>query len=56
VKPRFGAQVDAVQPAIVETLHTAGARILVLDVGEEGAPDLLVGWLGTLTLLELKSP
>ncbi len=55
-KPRFAARVDTVHPAIVEALRVAGPKVLVLDVGEEGAPDILVGWLGTLTLLELKSP
>jgi len=54
-KPRFGAQVDTVQPAIVAALEQAGAKVLVLDVGEEGAPDLAVLWLGHTTLMELKS-
>jgi len=55
VKPRLAARVDGTQPTIVATLRMAGAEVLVLDVSAEGEPDLLVGWCGTLTLIEAKS-
>lgn len=55
MKPRHGASVDSNQPAIVAALRAAGARVLVLDVSEEGAPDLCCGFLGSLTLLECKA-
>ena len=55
MKPRFGAKVDEVQPGIREVLEQAGAKVEVLDVSHEGAPDLLVGWLGVLSLLECKA-
>ena len=54
-KPRNGARVDVVQPAAIAALRSVGAEVLVLDVSEEGQPDLLVGFIGTLTLIEMKS-
>lgn len=54
-KPRFAARVDETQPAIKEALELAGAKVEVLDVHKAGVPDFLVGWLGTLTLMENKS-
>jgi hypothetical protein len=54
-KPRHGARVDDIQAAIVAALRAAYVQVLVLDVSEEGAPDLLCGWCGSLTLLEIKT-
>ena len=54
-KPRFGARIDGTQPAIADALEAAGAKVQVLDVSAEGCPDLLVGFLGQLTLLECKA-
>ncbi len=55
MKPRIGARVDDVQPNIVAALRAAGAKVEILDVGREGVPDLLAGWLGSLSLLECKA-
>ena len=54
-KPRHGARVDDIQPAIVADLTALGVKCEVLDVSREGVPDLLCGFLGRLTLLECKS-
>jgi hypothetical protein len=56
VKPAHGARVDSNQPAIVAALRAAGCKVQVLDSRDDnGVPDLLVGFLGTLSLLENKS-
>ena len=57
MKPRYAARVDKTQPPIVRALRERGAEVLVLDLleGQSGEPDLLVGWLGRLHLLEIKS-
>jgi hypothetical protein len=53
---RYARRKDEVHPAIVADLREGGAKVEILDVSKGGVPDLLVGWLGTLHLLELKSP
>ncbi|MCX5748253.1 MAG: hypothetical protein NT062_37855 [Proteobacteria bacterium] len=45
---------DANEPAIVEALRSAGA--VVTRLGDPGVPDLLVGYQGRTTLLEVKLP
>ena len=54
MKPRLAARVDDNAARIVAALRAAGASVLVLDVSEQGAPDLLVAFLGANHLLEVK--
>jgi hypothetical protein len=46
--------VDANQAEIVKALRQAGRSVVVLAKVGNGVPDLLVGWLGICTLLEVK--
>ena len=45
---------DKNEPDIVKTLKECGA--LVQPITAKGCPDLMVGWRGKLTLLEVKMP
>lgn len=49
------ARVDAAQPAIVDALRAAGATVTSLAPIGKGCPDLVVGYLGTTSLLEVKT-
>lgn len=53
MKPRHRS--DDVAPAIVQVLRDAGCRVVPFESPSPGEPDFLVGRLGRLTLLELKS-
>lgn len=48
------ARTDANQPAIVDLLRRAGARVLPLHNMGGGVPDLLLGYHGRLALVEIK--
>ena len=48
------AKVDANQQEIVETLRSRGASVQSLARVGDGCPDLLVGWRGKNTVLEVK--
>ena len=50
----FSRNRDSNEKPIVEVLVTAGASVTKL--GDEGAPDLLVGFRGRTFLLEVKRP
>ncbi len=52
----YGTLVTLPEPAIVDVLRQAGCRVVPLESPSPGEPDLLCGWCGTLTLMELKSP
>jgi hypothetical protein len=54
MRPRHRS--DEVAPAIVDALRQTGCRVVPFESPWPGEPDLLVGWVGRLTLLELKSP
>lgn len=49
------AKVDSNQAAIVSALEKTGATVQTLGQVGKGCPDLLVGRLGKLVLLEVKS-
>ena len=49
------AKVDAAQAEIVAVLRRAGCNVLSLATLGHGAPDLLVGAHGKLTMLEVKA-
>lgn len=51
---RRAAKTDANQQAIVAALRKIGATVLHLHILGQGCPDILVGWRGMNTLLELK--
>jgi hypothetical protein len=51
---RQAAKVDANQAATVKMLRQIGASVQVLSAVGKGCPDLLVGWRGHNTLLEIK--
>lgn len=53
---RRAAKVDANQPDIVEGLRAIGASVQMLHAVGNGCPDLLVGFRGVNTLLEVKVP
>jgi len=44
---------DENEAGIVDALRRLGARVYLLD-GKAGIPDLLVGWQGRTTLIEVK--
>lgn len=46
---------DANQAVIVEALRKVGAIVCIMTNIGDGAPDLLVGWRGETTLLEVKT-
>lgn len=51
---RRAAKVDANQTEIVEALRKIGASVQPLHAVGQGCPDLLVGWRGIVSLLEVK--
>lgn len=51
---RRAARTDANQEAITEALRKIGASVQLLHSQGAGCPDLLVGWRGMNTLLEIK--
>lgn len=51
---RRAAKVDANHGEIVEALRKIGASVQSLHAVGQGCPDILVGWRGMLTLLEIK--
>jgi hypothetical protein len=51
---RRAAKVDANQAEIVEALRRIGASVQPLHAVGQGCPDLLVGWRGIVSLLEVK--
>ena len=51
---RRAAKVDANQAEIVEALRKIGASVQPLHAVGQGCPDLLVGWRGIVSLLEVK--
>jgi hypothetical protein len=51
---RRAAKVDANQAEIVAALRKIGASVQPLHAVGAGCPDLLVGWRGITTLLEVK--
>lgn len=53
MKPRHRS--DEVAPAIVQVLQDAGCYVVPFESPFAGQPDFLVGHLGWLTLLEVKS-
>lgn len=51
---RRAARIDTNHHEIVDALRSAGAVVYSLAAMGEGIPDLLVGYHGTTTLLEIK--
>ncbi|WP_186425079.1 hypothetical protein [Cupriavidus metallidurans] len=51
---RRAAKVDANQTEIVAALRKIGATVQPLHAVGQGCPDLLVGWRGMTSLLEVK--
>jgi len=51
---RRAAKVDANQGEIVAALRKIGATVQPLHAVGQGCPDLLVGWRGMTSLLEVK--
>ncbi len=51
---RRAARIDANQREIVATLRSVGALVILLSAIGKGVPDLLVGFRGVWTLLEVK--
>ena len=51
---RTAAKVDANQPDIVQALRQIGATVQPIHVIGKGCPDLLVGYRGVNSLLEVK--
>ena len=47
---------DANEPEMIRVLTDAGARIMRIESPDDDEPDLLVGFLGKLHLLEVKVP
>ena len=52
---RYGAKVDANQPAIVAALRKAGATLQSLAAIGDGCPDILAAFRGQMYLMEIKS-
>lgn len=52
--PRYAKKRDANEGEIVEALEAVGATVTKL--GDAGVPDLLVGYRGESTLIEVKDP
>ena len=48
-------RVDSIQAEIVVALRQCGASVTILAAVGGGVPDLLIGWMGSNYLLELKS-
>ena len=53
---RRAAKVDSNHLAVASTLRAIGATVVSLASQGSGVPDLLVGYGGVTTLLEVKSP
>ena len=51
---RRAAKVDANQESIVAALRKIGATVQLLHAVGQGCPDILVGWRGMNTILEIK--
>jgi len=51
---RRASKIDRNQPEIVDALRSVGARVQSLATVGGGVPDLLVGYLGDLYLIECK--
>ena len=51
---RTAARVDANQKQVVLNLRQLGCKVLILSMVGKGCPDLLIGYNGRLTLVELK--
>ncbi len=51
---RRAAKRDANEPEIIKALRAAGATVEQLS--EKGVPDLLVGFMGSTYLMEVKTP
>ena len=51
---RHRAKLDANQTAIVDALRKAGCTVQSLAAVGGGVPDILVGWLGDILLMEIK--
>jgi len=51
---RTYARIDANQPLLVDLFQRAGAMVQSLAAMGNGVPDLLVGYNGTLVLVEVK--
>lgn len=51
---RRAARVDANQEVIIAALRKIGASVQPLHTVGDGCPDLLVGWRGVNSLLEVK--
>jgi hypothetical protein len=51
---RRAAKIDRNQPEIVAALRKAGATVQILSAVGKGCPDLLVGFRGVNTLIEVK--
>jgi len=51
---RRAAKIDRNQPEIVAALRKAGATVEILSAVGKGCPDLLVGFRGVNTLIEVK--
>lgn len=52
---RYKARTDANQSEIVKALENAGATVVKLHKVGAGVPDLMVGYLGTTSLIEVKT-
>lgn len=53
MKPRHRSDTNAAE--IVNALRSAGCHVVPFESPKEGEPDLLVGFLGRLDLIEIKS-
>lgn len=53
--PRYAARQDATHRPVVDALEAAGAKVERLHPTRAGIPDLLVGYRGALTLVEVKA-
>ena len=53
---RRRGRIDASQRGIIEALRAAGCTVVSLANVGNGCPDLLIGYGGRTTLLEVKSP
>lgn len=53
---RYRTKRDANHQEIVDTLRAAGCSVVDLAAVGGGVPDLLVGWDGHNTLMEVKNP
>jgi Holliday junction resolvase len=54
ISMRKYGKIDENQNELVEYLRMAGAKVLIMSNMGGGCPDLLVGWRGKLTMVEVK--